>query len=584
MSQNLPLRDYQQECLDDNERDLAAGDNRLMNHGATGLGKTVIMTHQANGWAKKGKRTLVIAHRKELITQTINKFQKIAPEIPVGRVQALSGLSRADRARQVSADNGVLVGSIQSLLSAAAISELPQIDRLTIDEAHHSAADTYMNLMEMLGSWRGLPTIGYSATPSRADKRNLGDTWKLSWRRDIRFGIKHGHLVNLVGKTTPPLKNPDGTDFNLAKVRRAYVEEAAGVDFVPSALASAMEAIDAEAQIAKLFNVAGRGDDGEIEATIGFCPSVPFCYSLQAEFTKYGIRSEVIEGKTAKEDRDRWLEEFEAGELPVLLNFNVLTEGTDLPRTRIILMIRPTTSTPLFTQCVGRGTRPSPETGKTVCKVIDVVGVSRQHDLASLADLATTPIDIQEGETLYDAMLRADEEAGLATSPALVEGGVLELEDFDFFAKKSRRVWLPTPAGCRFTPSGNHAYVAVPQGEHGLYILGRSPDPKTKVKGETLRRDLTLAEAMDYGDSFADEEERDAGVFASSYGTSKDASWRQGNRPPTLKQLQHHRDNKMSKEIPNPGSMTKKELSDAISIVHIARRYDRMVTATKRSA
>ncbi|HVZ32065.1 MAG TPA: helicase-related protein [Polyangiaceae bacterium] len=91
--------------------------------------------------------------------------------------------------------------------------------------------------------------------------------------------------------------------------------------------------------------------------------------TVRSDFRALGIRAEKIDGKT--KDRQRLLEQFQAGGLQVLANYGVLTEGFDDPGVACILMARPTTSPLVYTQCIGRGLRCAP--GKNDCAIIDLV-------------------------------------------------------------------------------------------------------------------------------------------------------------------------------------------------------------------
>lgn len=104
---------------------------------------------------------------------------------------------------------------------------------------------------------------------------------------------------------------------------------------------------------------------------------------MAALFNGAGIPTECVSAETPLEDRRALLHRFRTGETRVITNCGVLTERYDEPSVDCVIVARPTQSTPLFTQMVGRGTRLYP--GKTDCLVIDVVGASTHHHLAVMS-------------------------------------------------------------------------------------------------------------------------------------------------------------------------------------------------------
>ncbi len=127
-------------------------------------------------------------------------------------------------------------------------------------------------------------------------------------------------------------------------------------------------------------------EQGSSARTIAFCASVDHAHHLAEDFRALGISADMIDGKT--KDRDQLLQHFRDGDIQVLTNYGVLTEGFDDPGVACILMARPTTSALVYTQCVGRGLRCAP--GKTACIVIDIVDRSThelQYGAIQMADL-----------------------------------------------------------------------------------------------------------------------------------------------------------------------------------------------------
>ena len=127
-------------------------------------------------------------------------------------------------------------------------------------------------------------------------------------------------------------------------------------------------------------------DKAKGRKTLVFCASVRHAHRLAADFASQGHGAEVLDGRT--KNRGEILERFRRGDVELLLNYGVLTEGFDDPSIQCVLLARPTTSPLVYNQCLGRGLRPAPN--KTHCTVIDIVDRSThqlQYGASQLADL-----------------------------------------------------------------------------------------------------------------------------------------------------------------------------------------------------
>jgi superfamily II DNA or RNA helicase len=150
-----------------------------------------------------------------------------------------------------------------------------------------------------------------------------------------------------------------------------------------------------------------------------FAPTVESAYHFADVMNEHGIRAATIVGETSREDRALIYKQYEAGEIDVLTNAMVLTEGWDSPATEVAVIARPTQNPGLYTQMVGRVLRPFP--GKMEALVLDVVGIAGQHRLQSLTTL--TKVEIKPGESLTEAQERAEREhADAAERGKIVEG------------------------------------------------------------------------------------------------------------------------------------------------------------------
>jgi ATP-dependent helicase IRC3 len=110
----------------------------------------------------------------------------------------------------------------------------------------------------------------------------------------------------------------------------------------------------------------------ERRSTLVFCVNLTHVDNLVSEFRQAGVDARSVSSTSKPKDRRETLEKFMEGGFPVLVNCEVLTEGTDIPVIDCVITARPTRSINLLAQMVGRGLRLSPETGKTDCHVIDI--------------------------------------------------------------------------------------------------------------------------------------------------------------------------------------------------------------------
>lgn len=135
------------------------------------------------------------------------------------------------------------------------------------------------------------------------------------------------------------------------------------------------------------------------QSTIAFTVDVQHAHDLAAAFQVCGITAKAISGETPKDERRATLAAYTRGDVQVITNCMVLTEGTDLPRTGCILHAKPTKSATLYEQMTGRGLRIHP--GKTECVVIDMVDIARKHSLQTAPVLYGLPPGIKaNGEDL----------------------------------------------------------------------------------------------------------------------------------------------------------------------------------------
>ena len=399
----MQLRPYQQETLTAIVDNLQAGVRQQLIVWATGCGKTLLAAHlPATLKGILDGKMLFVAHRDEILQQTIDKIHTWAPGLKVGLEKAAS---------HAASDCDVIVASVASVGRAGS----KRLDHfwddiavIVLDECHHAASDQFLNVLEDSGVLREDSRkllVGLTATPKRRNltrdekkQRVLLDDEsaislksifkKITYTFPIRKAIKQGYLVPLRGFRV-------GTQTSLDEVK------CVGGDFKADELSAAVNTDTRNLQIVKAWQECAEG-----RQTVCFTVDIAHGKALSEVFTRSGINSAPIWGSDP--DRASKLRKHEAGEITVLCNCALLTEGYDSPTVSCIVLARPTRSSTLMTQQVGRGTRLSE--GKQDCIVIDVCDCTKKCSLVTFPSLLGLNPDFNlHGESVTKAAEKIEE-------------------------------------------------------------------------------------------------------------------------------------------------------------------------------
>lgn len=500
MSDLLDLRKYQEDALISVAAEWSKGIKRTAIVLATGTGKTVIFSHAAKMHLSMntGDGVLILVHRDELVDQAVSKLRDVASAFKTGVVKGTRNDVNAD----------VIVGSVQTLRRSTRLDQLRRIGLVIVDECHHAAAASYVKILTELGCFdddRPTLALGVTATLSRSDGKALGNVWQTIAGKpyDILDGIRDRYLCDVSGR----LVTVEGLSLGDVAMR--------GGDFGDGSLSDALTTSDA-----RRFVVGAYGEHARTMPGIIFVPSVKAAFDFTEAFDEAGYDVATVWGAMDPEDRKRVLADYRDGKIQILVNCQVLTEGFDAPRTQCVVIARPTTSAALYVQMAGRALRPFP--GKDRALILDVVGASEDHRLATISDLTTNRIEeIKEGETLRQAVERERKRK----NPKFTNY-VLDVEEFDLF-HRSRAAWLQTYGGVWFLPVMNAAVFIWP-GTDDRYRVGIRPVGRSG--GRFVREDLGLDAALSWGEQIADQY---ASAYQESYpgerksfDRSSRASWR----------------------------------------------------------
>lgn len=499
--------------------------NRLAVVLPTGAGKTVVFANLISEMLDQldGRRALVIAHREELIKQAADKIRAVRPDLRIGIVKA----ERDDHQ-----DVDVVVASIQTLAVERRRNAIRDIGMVIVDECHHAAARTYMDVLKHFGAWRGVPVAGFTATMTRTDG-GLAEVWQeVVFTLDILEMIEDGYLCDVRGKriTVP------GLDLDSVKTRNG--------DLLDGQLGQALDDSGAAQVVAEAYRQHAADRPGVV-----FTPTVDTAQSMAEAFTAAGIPAAAVWGDMPKDDRAAVLDQYKAGTVQVLTNCMVLTEGFDAPWTSCVVIARPTKSAGLYCQMAGRALRLSPETGKTDALVLDVMGASTRHKLASIVDLTGREVVMgDEEQTLREAVREAEEKA-----KRVIDFSRVQVEEIDLFHGSSVR-WLKTESGVWFIPVGDAAFVFLIRNPVDRTYWLRRFDVNNGVVGPKRDIPLPLADAKAWL-------EQQARTMGSRWLAARTAPWR--NKPASVKQLNFCRAN----GIRVPHGSTAGEVSD-LQAVH----------------
>lgn len=337
-------------------------------------GKSLVLAQIAKDSVEKWNgRVLILAHVKELLEQNADKIRKLCPELKIGIYSA--GLRSRDTTEQV------IVAGIQSVYNKAC--ELDAFDLVIVDEAHLISSEgdgmyrTFLADMKVINPH--VRVIGLTATPFRlkggliCKPENILN--EICYEAGLKEMIQQGYLSPLISRA-------GRAEANLANLHIR------GGEFISDEVAVAMDndalVTSACREIVELTR--------DRKSVLIFTASVDHCKHVAEKIQAFsGKECAIVTGDTSPAERAEIIARFKGEFIPAdlfgtpkpplkfLANVNVLTCGFDAPNTDCVVMLRPTNSPGLLIQCAGRGTRLSPETGKSSCLFLDYGGNILRH-------------------------------------------------------------------------------------------------------------------------------------------------------------------------------------------------------------
>jgi superfamily II DNA or RNA helicase len=530
----IHLRDYQLQAIAECRAALSADVNRVAVQLPTGTGKTVTFAAGIDEWltgelrergaARGTRRVLVLVHTDELVRQAVEKIRLVVR----GGLWTVGVVKAGEN--EVGAD--IIVASVQTLANPARRAQIGDVGLIVVDEAHHATAPTYRAILEHFGGlpdcehahgvpcWDchgtgftgpPVPVLGFTATLVRSDGQGLGRVWQdLAFSRSLSWAIRKGYLVDLVAYR---IEVPD--------------LDAGASDAVLDAMLC--DSIAPAAVVTSWMSTVMTDPSGAGPSTVLFAPLVKSAQTFADAFNAVGIKAEVVHGGLPAAERRAILDRYDAGVTTVVCNAMVLTEGWDSPRTKCVIVARPTKSVPLFVQMVGRGLRPwleadAPPREEQRCVLLCVADSTTE--LVTQADLSDKPIQAKDGASLLEMEDEWDIGAGLLVEADRAYEGPVVAREFDPLVQRSSKVWAFTEAGCPFLPVGKAPdYVFLVHEPDGWAVFWYAG-------GRGARRLLRAIPDLELAMTLAEDEATDRGGDIGRLLADKGRAWRR-ERPST---------------------------------------------------
>ena len=346
------LRPRQKECVQKSVSALLQHRNTLA-IAPTGAGKTILLSAvlgELHG--KHIKKACVLAHRDTLTSQNESKFKRVNPRISTSIFDASSKKW----------DGDVTFAMVQTLSREQNLSQMPQLDALVIDEAHHAASESYQRIIEHTKYHNpNMLILGVTATPNRGDKQGLNSVFNnVSDQITVHELIDSGHLVK------PRTFVMDlGLHKALKDVRKTMNE------YDMNAVADIMNHRPINNEVVRHCQ-----EKAPKRQTIVFCSTIQHAIDVCAAFQEHGIKAGVIYGDMSHKAKQAVLDAYTSANLQVIVNVAVLTEGFDCPPISCVVLLRPNSYKSTMIQMIGRGLRivdpkEHPNITKKDCIILD---------------------------------------------------------------------------------------------------------------------------------------------------------------------------------------------------------------------
>ncbi|MFD3591473.1 DEAD/DEAH box helicase [Nocardia sp. NPDC058640] len=352
----------------------------------TGAGKTRVAAEGVIRWVRESGvprgPILWIAQTEELCEQAVQSWQFVWEKVGPGRPLVIDRFWSSNSSTAVRDQAHLVVATDAKLalnLSDDEYSWLRDAALVIVDEAHGAGSPRYTDILRLMGLTHALTSrhlLGLSATPFRNDAertrllaQRFGDYRLDKGVFGDRNPIEALQMLRILAKVEHRVL--EGADIELD------ANELREVNQVGNFAAAGVLPKSAER---KLADHEGRNDELVRAITdlpsdwpvLVFATSVDHAKVLAARLQDKGVRSVSIDAMTAPADRRKRVDEFRKGNIRVITNYGVLSQGFDAPATRAVVIARPVYSANLYQQMIGRGLRGVANGGEAECMILDV--------------------------------------------------------------------------------------------------------------------------------------------------------------------------------------------------------------------
>jgi len=347
------LRQRQKEFVDRSVATLISKGNTL-GVAPTGAGKTIMLSAVIGELEKQipNFKACVLAHRKELTEQNLDKFAKINSCLTTSIFNA----------EIKSWDGQVVFAMVQTLSNKKSLKTIPYLDLLVIDETHHVTAKSYQKIIKKAQEINPKVKIfGVTATPQRGDKSSLGKVFtNCSDQIFLSELIDSGHLVR-----------PITYSVDVAQKKLMALKKKNTGDYSESEVADILDQPVIVDEVIRHWQ-----EKAYDRKTVVFCSTIKHAEHVMIAFRGRGIRADLVTSELTKEAREFALYQLTCGEIQVLINVAILTEGWDYPPISCVILLRQSSFKSTMIQMIGRGLRTIdatiyPDIIKQDCVVLD---------------------------------------------------------------------------------------------------------------------------------------------------------------------------------------------------------------------
>lgn len=341
----LQLRPFQTEIIGETRSLMRNGITNILIQSPTGSGKTVTCAYMLDAAQQKGFESWFLVHRRELIKQSVRTLNVMG--VPHGVIA--SGF-------EPSLNKSVQVCSVGTLARRLHKVKPPKL--IVWDEAHHCAAGSWSKIH---AAFPNTFHIGLTATPERLDGKGLKQWFSHMIKGPpVEWLIEQNYLCRYRA-FAPSSISVAGVHTRMGDYNRVELAEAADK---PTITGDAIREYQRHCPGARV---------------VVFCVSVKHSEHVVQAFNNSGIPAAHVDGAMSNRARDAAIDDFVNGRTRVLSNVDLFGEGFDVPAIQGVIMLRPTKSTALYLQQVGRALRP--DDGKDCAFILDHAGNIAQHGL-----------------------------------------------------------------------------------------------------------------------------------------------------------------------------------------------------------